>query len=137
MTPSQARAELLGEHFQLRRLIEDTRAVLRSNPSPEALRAFAGRLADLLLSHSQHEELALRVILKPAHQRPPGRDAVMDEHHVAEHARLLSVLRAADAVADELATTEEGIGEALDELEEHMAIEEEALLAEDLLADEP
>ena len=136
MTPSQARAGLLGEHFELRRLIEETRVVLRSSPAPEALRACSDRLADLLLSHSQHEELALRVILKPAHLRPPGRD-VMDEHHVAEHARLLSVLRAADAVADALATTEEGIGEALDELEKHMAIEEEALLAEDLLADDP
>jgi len=137
MTPSQARAGLLGEHFELRRLIEETRVVLRSSPAPEALRVCSDRLADLLLSHSQHEELALRVILKPAHMRPPGRDAVMDEHHVAEHARLLSVLRAADAVADALATTEEGIGEALDELEKHMAIEEEALLAEDLLADDP
>jgi iron-sulfur cluster repair protein YtfE (RIC family) len=134
MTPSQVRAELLGEHFELRGLVEAAREILRSDPAPDALRAAMDRLADALLAHSRHEEEAVRVILKPLAARPAGRTAVMDEEHVAEHARLVSVLRESTASEDASARLAR-VGELLDELESHMTIEEEVLLAEDLLDD--
>ncbi len=119
MTPSQVRAELLGEHFELRQLIENARAILRKEPQPTDLRAVVDQLADALLEHSQHEEAALRVI-------------VMDEHHVAEHAKLVAVLHTAVGDADAF-VVQARVGAVLDELESHMAHEEEVLLGEDLL----
>ena len=129
MTPSQVRAELLGEHFELRNLIDETRKLLASERAPDVLWSSTDRLADALLAHSKHEEDALRVILKPLHARVAGREAVMDNHHVAEHERLVAALRAHGTAGLER------IGELLDELESHMRVEEEVLLAEDLLDD--
>jgi iron-sulfur cluster repair protein YtfE (RIC family) len=135
MTPSQVRAELLGEHFELRRLIEQAQAMLGEGSSPARidLRAAVDRLADALLQHSQHEEAALRVILAAVQGRAHP-DAVMDEHHVAEHARLVAVLHAAVDDSDASAVRTRVVA-ALDELESHMAEEEEMLLGEDLLGD--
>jgi len=135
MKPAQVRAELLGEHFELRGRIEQTREVLRSDTDPEALGGVAGRLADALLAHARHEEQALRTITESLPARVPGRDAVMDERHVAEHARLVGVLRDASATPDE-EIRKARIGDVLDQLESHMADEEETLLGEDLLSDE-
>jgi hypothetical protein len=133
MTPSQVRAELLGEHFELRRLSDEARAVLRSDPTPDALRGSVERLADALLAHSRHEEDALRVILGAVDEQR-ARNAVMDEQHISEHARLVAVLRAAGASPDAGARLVR-VGEVLDELESHMTTEEEVLLAEELFAD--
>jgi len=132
MKPAQVRAELLGEHFELRGLIEQTREVLRSDPTAEALGGSAERLASALLAHARHEEEALRVILEARPARASGSEAFMDELHVAEHARLVGVLRDASATLDE-ETRKERIGDVLDALEVHMAEEEETLLGEDLL----
>ncbi len=136
MTPSEVRAALLGEHFELRRLVEEGRAILRSAqqlPRPD-LRDAVERLADALLDHRRHEEAALRDILgKVEGRRHP--DAVMDEAHVAEHSRLVEVLRA--AVADHGAPpVDERVGDVLDELEDHLDHEEEVLLGVDLLGEE-
>ena len=133
MTPSQVRAELLGEHFELRRLVEEARAVLRGGQEPPRtdLRAAVERLADTLLAHSRHEEAALRAILATVQGRAHP-DAVMDEHHVAEHARLVGALRAAVDDPDAVAV-DARIGELLDALEAHMADEEVVLLGGDLL----
>ncbi len=133
MTPSQVRADLLGEHFELRRLIEHTRSVLRSGEaSAQAdLAAAATELADALLEHSQHEEAALRALLPTVEGRAHP-NAVMDERHVAEHAKLVAVLRG--AVSASATAIHERVGEVLDELEAHMTEEEEVLLGEDLLS---
>ena len=136
MTPSQVRAELLGEHFELRRLVEDARSALRNGQPPPRteLRTAVERLSDALRTHSQHEEHALRVILASVTGRKHP-DAVMDEAHVSQHARLVAVLRAALDAADPVAVDAQ-VGQVLDDLEEHMAEEEDVLLGEDLLGDE-
>jgi iron-sulfur cluster repair protein YtfE (RIC family) len=138
MTPSLVRAELLGEHFELRRLMEEARAILEKDKGSEPARAELGaavdRLAASLLRHSQHEEAALLVILASVRGRAHP-DAIMDEHHVAEHAKLVAVLRAAVGDSD-VATLRARVTAVLDELEAHMAYEEEVLLGEDLLGDE-
>jgi molybdopterin converting factor small subunit len=56
----------------------------------------------------------------------------MDEHHVAEHAKLVAVLNAATG-GSSAAEVSARVGEVLDDLEAHMTHEEEVLLGEDLL----
>jgi len=132
-TASQVRAELLGEHFNLRRLIEEARGLLRRTDAPDALPICVERLADALFFHSRHEEQAVRGILAPIRARTPGRYAVMDEGHIAEHARLVTVLRGL-RTADE-ATRRTRITEVIEELESHMTEEEQVLLGEDIPAE--
>ncbi len=129
MTPGQVRAELLGEHFKLRRLIEQARVLLGTPDGSDALRVCVERLGDALFFHSRHEEQAVRGILQTVHAWTPGRYKVVDEAHIAEHARLVTVLRSLRR-ADE-ATRRTRIAEALRALESHMNEEEEVLLAED------
>ena len=133
MTPSEVRAALLGEHFELRRLIEEARVILRSGQELDRtnLRDAVERRADALLGHSKHEEAALRVLLPAVGDRARP-EAIMDEHHVAEHARLVAVLHAAVHESDAV-VVDERVGELLDDLESHMTDEEEVLLGEDLL----
>ncbi len=137
MTPSQIRAELLGEHFALRELIDEARArvAATSDPSASDRSAIDERLADSvekIADHSQHEEAAARVILTAPEARAPGRDAVMDSEHVAEHLALVLALREAAATTDPVALRQ-AVKELLGTLEEHMAHEEAVLLADDLL----
>jgi hypothetical protein len=134
MTPSQVRAELLGEHFKLRRLIEEARTLLGGRDTSEALRVCVERLGDALFFHSRHEEQAVRGILECIHARTPGRYKVMDEAHIKEHAQLVAALRGL-RFADE-ATRRARIAEIVEELEAHMTDEEEVLLAEDEPADD-
>jgi len=130
MTPGQVRAELLGEHFTLRRLIEEARGLLGGGDTSDRLRVCVERLGDALFFHSRHEEQAVRGILERIHAQTPGRYRVMDEAHIAEHARLVAVLRGLRS-ADET-TRRARIGELLEELESHMTEEEDVLLSEDV-----
>jgi Hemerythrin HHE cation binding domain len=132
-TASQVRAEILGEHFQLRRLIEETRGLLGRSDSSDALRTCTERLADALFSHSRHEEHALHGILAPIHARTPSRFAIMDEAHIAEHARFATVLRGLRTTDD--ASRRAALAEATNELETHMTEEEQVLLGEDVPGD--
>jgi hypothetical protein len=129
-TASHVRAELLGEHFKLRDLIEEARTLLAKSDASEALRGCAERLADALFFHARHEEQAARGVLAPIHARHPEHYAIMDDAHVAEHARLVTVLRGLRA-ADE-PTRRARITEVVTELETHMAEEEAILLADDV-----
>ncbi len=131
--PSQVRAELLGEHFRLRALVEEARALLAGSDTSAALRVCVERLGDALFLHSRHEEHALFGVLGAVHARTPGRYRVMDQAHVTEHARLVTELRNLRS-ADER-TRRARVGEILRELEAHMNEEEEVLLAEDDPAD--
>lgn len=135
MTPSQVRAELLGEHFKLRRLIEEARALLPKSDESGALRLCVERLGDALFFHARHEEQAIHGILEAIHARTPGRFAVMDDAHIREHARLVTVLR--DLRTADEPTRRARITEVVDELESHMTEEELVLLAEDTPAKEP
>jgi hypothetical protein len=135
MTPSQVRAELLGEHFKLRRLIEEVRALLPKEDQSAALRLCVEKLGDALFSHARHEEQAIHGILEAIHARTPGRYPVTDDEHIREHARLVTVLRVL-RTADEPARRAR-IAEVIDELESHMTEEELVLLAEDTPAIEP
>lgn len=134
MTPGQVRAELLGEHFKLRGLVEEARGLLMGDRGDggDALRACVERLGDLLFFHSRHEEQAVRGILGSVHARTPDRYRVMDAAHVAQHARLVSELRGLRSASESTRSTR--IASILDELESHMTEEEEVLLAEDVPA---
>jgi iron-sulfur cluster repair protein YtfE (RIC family) len=136
MTLSQVRAELLGEHFELRRLIEHARDILRKGDQlvRTDLKDSVDKLADTLLAHTKHEEAVLREVLPGV----PGRahpNAFMDEPHVTEHARLVSVLKTATDNGT-VSVVQERVGALLDELEAHMVEEEEVLLGQDLLSEE-
>jgi len=126
MTPGHVRAELLGEHFKLRRLIEEARDRLGRSEATDALRVCVERLADALLLHSRHEEQAVFDVLAP--------QAVMDQAHVREHARLVTVLR--DLRNADEATRRARIAEVVEELESHMTEEEGIWLADDPPADD-
>lgn len=129
MTPAQVRAELLGEHFKLRGLIEEARGLVARSDGSDALRVCLERLGDLLFFHSRHEEHAVRGILGSIHARTPDRYRVMDEAHIAEHARLVSELRGLRSASGIARGAR--IATILDELESHMSEEEQVLLAED------
>jgi len=136
-SPSHVRAELLGEHFQLRGMIEELRALLTaSHVAPGKLGETLERFASALFAHSQHEQDALRVILEKIGERAKQRNAVMDEAHVAEHTRLVTVVREANAESN-AAARRRRVEAVLVELEAHMAEEEGVLLAEDLFDDAP
>lgn len=137
MTPSRVRAELLGEHFELRRLIEEARALLRSggDPAPGVLQGCMDRLANALHAHSKHEEDALTQVFSELAKKTAGGEPGMDESHIAEHARLVGVVREACASPDAVDPLVPVVA-VLSELESHMNDEEAVLLSEDLLSDE-
>jgi hemerythrin len=137
MTPSQVRAELLGEHYELRRQIEEALAMLEpASASVDALRAAIEKLATTLAAHAKHEQEATRVILERIGERARERNAVMDDAHVAAHARLVTKVKEA-GVSDDAAARSARVKEVLAELESHMVEEEAVLLAEDLFEEEP
>ncbi|HEX8794849.1 MAG TPA: hemerythrin domain-containing protein [Polyangiaceae bacterium] len=133
MRPSQVRAELLGEHFKLRSLIEEARTLLGGHDTSGALWVCIERLGDALFFHSRHEEHALRGVLETVHARTPGRYRVMDQSHVSEHAQLVTDLRRLRSSGEP--TRRARLAVILRTLEAHMTEEEEVLLSEDDPAD--
>jgi iron-sulfur cluster repair protein YtfE (RIC family) len=135
MNPSQVRAELLGEHFELRRLVEAARVVIEKGSVPPAELASAlDALVGALAAHAKHEEAALIELAESLSESARKPNAVMDEDHIADHERLVASVRQAGAAATPTARRER-VGEVLAELESHMTSEEAVLLGEDLLVD--
>ena len=119
MNAREIRAELLGQHAEIRALIEEARG-----GSKTAL----VRLGDAVRRHNLREEELLGQLLPTLDAWGPVRTAIMLEEHVAEHGELYAVLL--DATRGQRA-----VAELVEHLLEHMAYEEKTLLAEDLLDD--
>lgn len=116
--------------------MDEVRALLAASETPiESLRGALGRLADALRAHAEHEQEALRIILDKIGERARQQNAVMDEAHIAEHARLVTVVRESAAAANS-SVRRADVETILRELESHMIEEEGVLLAEDLFEDE-
>jgi len=136
MKPSEVRSDLLGEHFELRRLIEAARGVLEASaPAPDALEVALERLAVVLAAHAKHEEEALYELAESRSEQARKPSAVMDEDHVGDHERLVAEVRAACATTD-AAARRARVEKALAELDAHMTSEEVVLLGEDMLGDD-
>ena len=139
MTPSEIRATFLGEHAGLRGLVERVRGAIagaRANEkAPDALRVCLEELATALRTHNDREDTVLHEIIKDVDAWGPARAAFMDESHLVEHDDILGALLAAKAASD-LAAAARDVIPVLDRLEQHMAHEEEVLLAEDVLRDD-
>jgi DUF438 domain-containing protein len=135
MTPSQIRAELLGQHAGLRVLMQEAReAIARGSPRDD-LRDCVQRLATALRAHNRREETLLREIIRKVDAWGPARAEIMDESHVDEHLELLAALLGTNGASD-AASAGKGVAHVLERLEAHIAREEEVLLAEDVLRDD-
>ncbi len=135
MDTSQIRIQLLGQHADLRALIEQTRVTAtrpRQGWPPDAgddLAARVVRLARALKAHNACEEELLKGLLATVDAWGPARAEIMHERHHAEHEDLHSELL--DASFDP-----GRVGHLLDRLLEHMAYEEQAFLNEDVLRED-
>jgi len=138
MTPSEIRAELLGQHARLRSLIDETRAIAERARQGEAvgdaLRDGVARLATAMRDHNAREEELLGGILPTVDAWGPARAEIMDETHRREHDELYEVLLGIRTAPRELAGA--GVTALFDRLLEHMAREEKTLLGEDVLKDD-
>ncbi len=130
MEPAQARAEILRQHAELRRLIADVERVAeqasRGGALGDPLRAAVKQLGDALERHNAFEELWLRSI--DAEIDGPSR-AELDEIYDA-HAREHEELRAAVLGIPQTPVKFAGVDVKvlLRGLLEHMAHEEMSLL---------
>jgi hypothetical protein len=135
MTPSEIRAELLGQHAKIRAMMDELRELSRraraGEPVVDLLQAGVTRLAAAIVEHNLREEELLRPIIPTVDAWGAVRAEIMDESHIREHQELW------DAVAGLAHTPSEFAGAGVEELFqrvlEHMEHEEKALLSEDVL----
>jgi Hemerythrin HHE cation binding domain len=136
MTPNEIRAELLGQHADLRATIEQVRQavgrVQGSDVMRAELRVALGRLSKGLRDHNRREEALLGAFLLTVDALGPVREQVMNEEHVAEHIELYDAFVDANAVSD-AAIAQGTLVALLDRVIEHMAREERYFLGDDVL----
>ncbi len=126
MKSVQVQVQLLTQHAELRRLIEEARVAIERVPmgQPEdddGPAACLTRLASALQAHNLSEESLLDALLVTADLWGPVRAHIMDGRHAAEHMELHAALA--------LPTfNREQVGQTLDRLLGHMAYEEQALI---------
>ena len=131
MEPTEARAILLRQHDDLRRILADVRA---ADAGPAASRAvLEERLAALRVVFAEHnatEERLLEPILRLDYAWGPPRVQRMLEEHAAEHTVFRALMATpALAIAGRLA-------DLVEEIEAHMAAEERTFLSSAVLRDE-
>jgi hypothetical protein len=135
MTPTQIRAELLGQHAEIRVLIAEIRQsaelARRGEPREKELRDGVARLAAFIVAHNAREEELLAPVLPTVDAWGPVRADIMDEGHLSEHRALSQALAAIPHTPREFAGA--GVEVLCERILEHMASEEEVLLAEELL----
>jgi hypothetical protein len=140
MTPSEIRVELLGQHAALRLMIQETCQVAertgRGELLHEELRTLAVRLADGLRAHNRREEELLRRIIVTIDAWGPVRDAILSEQHVKEHNDLEAALVLAGTESSDAAAAAGSLVARLNHVLDHMAREEKAVLAADVLRDD-
>ena len=138
MTPSQIRLELLDQHAQIRAIMDQIRDLAvrarLGEPVGDALRAGVTLLADAFVEHNAREEELLRPIIPTVDAWGAARAEIMDETHVHEHDVLREAVIGIPRTPHEFAGA--GVEELLERMLEHMACEERALLAEDVLRDD-
>lgn len=140
MTLTEIRQELMQQHAGLRELAAATRAAAEQarGGSPAArdlLRTNVAMLDEALHAHNQREEELLGSIIRTIDAWGEVRASLMDEHHEAEHERILGVLkRAADA--PDATSAAESVSAVLAELADHMAHEEQEILSPNVLRDD-
>ena len=131
MHASEARAQLLREHQELRGLVEralSAAAGFRSGAvSAGELRQALDDLRHAFAAHNASEEALLRPILAVDPSWGPARIARMLEEHGAEHAAMRAALGGDD---DAVATTLPDLAEDIDA---HMEAEERTFLSASVL----
>lgn len=139
MTASQIRNELLGQHAEVRSRIAETRLAIerlrQGDPARDLLRSALARLADAVRRHNEREEELLKDLIPTVDAWGPARAEVMVDQHAKEHQAMYSVLVEAGATPE----TDTAIALAtrlVDQMVEHMVVEEKVLLGEDVLSDE-
>lgn len=131
MEPAHARAEILRQHGELRRLIADVERVAEQASKGGALgdhlRAAVNQLGDALERHNAFEELWLRTIDAKIDGPTRAELDVLYDAHAREHEELHAAVLGIPRTPVEFAGAAVKI--LLEGLLEHMAREETSLLA--------
>ncbi|HSO40397.1 MAG TPA: hemerythrin domain-containing protein [Labilithrix sp.] len=139
MKLSEIRADLVREHRGLSETLrEAASAAERWQSGADArneLHVCMGRLLEQLRAHNTHEEAALRRILPTIDPWGKARAERMLSEHIVEHAALQKTLIDASAAAD-VEVAARAVLQLVEQLTEHMAVEEKAFLGADLLNDD-
>lgn len=140
MTLTEIRQELMQQHAGLRELAAATRAAADqvkggASGARDALRTNIAMLDQALHAHNDREEELLGAIIKTIDAWGEVRASLMDEHHEAEHERILGTLRSAADAPDPTAAAEMVHG-VLAELADHMEHEEQEILSPNVLRDD-
>lgn len=134
MKPSEIRAELLGQHAELRANIKAIRASLAAGRTDdEEARNRLVRLVDAVRMHNRREEELMRDVFPTLDAWGPIRSQVMQEEHVLEHQELFASLLGVSTSDSKTAPAAIAV---LDKLVAHMDREEKVFLGEDVLSDE-
>lgn len=125
------RTELLRQHQNLRRMIEQTRQSARvpaGSPRTAELPVLVDRLAEGLREHNRREEELLATFLPTVDAWGTVRQEVVTREHVSEHDELAGAL---DDLGSLLAgAAREALLVTLDRVLEHMAREEKMFLTD-------
>lgn len=139
MSPSKIRAELLGQHAEIRQHLVATRnaadRLKAGEPADDELRAALVRLGAAVRLHNAREEELLEDLIRTVDAWGDVRAEVLAAEHKKEHHQMFVTLVKAGASTDPaqaIALAEELVSAML----EHMAVEEKVLLAEDVLRDD-
>ena len=139
MKLSEIRADLLREHGGLSATLrEAASAATRWQSGQDArseLHGCLGRLLEQLRAHNTHEEEVLRKILPTIDAWGKARAEKMLSEHIVEHAALQETLIGASNAAD-VEVAVRAVLQLVEQLTEHMALEEKAFLSAELLNDD-
>jgi len=140
MQRQEIRSELIAQHRHLRSEMSALRSAaqrcLRGDDAWDELRHGLIELTRMLRVHNAREEALMADVFPDLDAWGPIRQQVMDEEHVAEHAKTEAALTFAIAEHDVTKAVSATV-HALDELASHMDREEKVFLSTDVLTDEP
>lgn len=139
MKLSEIRADLLREHGVLSATLHETASAAKrwqaGQDARNELHGCLGRLLEQLRAHNIHEEELLRDIVPTIDAWGKARaEKMLSEHHI-EHAALQQTLIDASTTAD-VEVAVRAVLDFVEELTEHIALEEKAFLGTDILNDE-
>ena len=138
MKPTKVRAELLGQHAELRGFIADVRDVAerasKGAAARDELHAAVIRLADTLRRHNLVEEAWLRTIDATVDGRARADIDVLLDAHVREHEELHAAVVGIPRMPVKFAVVDVAV--LLMGILEHMSDEEGSIFAEDLGRDD-
>jgi hemerythrin-like domain-containing protein len=139
MKLSEIRADLLREHGVLSATLREAASAAKrwqaGQDARNELHGCLGRLLEQLRAHNLHEEEALREIIPTVDAWGKARaERMLSEHHI-EHAALQQTLIDASTTAD-VEVAVRAVLQLVEQLTEHMALEEKAFLGADLLNDD-